>query len=191
MTFVIFVLVVLAFIPWLMYYSRSRILVIHSQFNSDCWSNLERVLLWKLKGAPGRAGSKDVTQRSGAVPQLFCWRGNCGRFRVTSNNTQWNTTQRPDSTDDNCYLSYSWKFLPNSARCHWFMAGAYQMEPPSPIQALGVNPFPSRFIIRTVPRGDFARRRWEEPITTTKWHCYCTSWNSRKSGADRPNKIIS
>ena len=28
------------------------------------------------------------------------------------------------------------------------------MEPPSPIQALGVNPFPSRFIIRTVPRGD-------------------------------------
>ena len=42
------------------------------------------------------------------------------------------------------------------------------MEPPSPIQALGVNPFPSRFIIRTVPRGGFARRRWEEPITTTK-----------------------
>ena len=32
--------------------------------------------------------------------------------------------------------------------------GAYQMEPPSPIQALGVNPVPSRFIIRTVPRGD-------------------------------------
>ena len=48
------------------------------------------------------------------------------------------------------------------------VSGAYQMEPPSPIQALGVNPFPSRFIIRTVPRGDFARRRWEEPITTTK-----------------------
>ena len=46
--------------------------------------------------------------------------------------------------------------------------GAHQMEPPSPIQALGVNPFQSRFIIRTVPRGDFARRRWEEPITTTK-----------------------
>ena len=46
--------------------------------------------------------------------------------------------------------------------------GAHQMEPPSPIQALGVNPFPSRFIIRTVPRGDLARRRWEEPITTTK-----------------------
>ena len=34
--------------------------------------------------------------------------------------------------------------------------GAHQMEPPSPIQALGVNPFPSRFIIRTVLRGDFA-----------------------------------
>ena len=27
------------------------------------------------------------------------------------------------------------------------------MEPPSPLQALGVNPFPSRFIIRKVPRG--------------------------------------
>ena len=48
------------------------------------------------------------------------------------------------------------------------LTGAYQMEPPSPIQALGVNPFPSRFIIRTVPRGDFTRRQWEEPITTTK-----------------------
>ena len=46
--------------------------------------------------------------------------------------------------------------------------GAHQMEPPSPIQALGVNPFPSRFVTRTVPKGDFARRRWEEPITTTK-----------------------
>ena len=32
-------------------------------------------------------------------------------------------------------------------------SGAYQMEPPSPIQALGVNPFPSRFIIRTVSQG--------------------------------------
>ena len=40
-------------------------------------------------------------------------------------------------------------------------AGAHQMEPPSPIQALGVNPFPSRFIIRTVLRGDFARRPWK------------------------------
>ena len=42
------------------------------------------------------------------------------------------------------------------------------MEPPPPIQALGVNPFPNRFtciIIRTVPRGDFAQRQWEEPIT--------------------------
>ena len=50
----------------------------------------------------------------------------------------------------------------------YLKTGAHQMEPPSPIQALGVNPFPSRFIIRTVPRGDFTRRRWEEPITTTK-----------------------
>ena len=49
-----------------------------------------------------------------------------------------------------------------------FTTGAHQIEPPSPIQALGVNPFPSRFIIRTVPRGEFARRRWEAPITTTK-----------------------
>ena len=29
--------------------------------------------------------------------------------------------------------------------------GAHQMEPLSPLQALGVNPFPSRFINRTVP----------------------------------------
>ena len=29
--------------------------------------------------------------------------------------------------------------------------GAHRMEPPSPTQALGVNPFPSRFINRTVP----------------------------------------
>ena len=71
------------------------------------------------------------------------------------------------------------------------LTGAHQMEPPSPIQALGVNPLPSRFIIRTIPRGDFANRRWEEPITTTKWPCYCTSWNSRKFGVDRPNTIVS
>ena len=51
------------------------------------------------------------------------------------------------------------------------------MEPPSPMQALGVNPFPCRYIhIRTVPREDFARRRREEPITTT---------NSSKSSAER------
>ena len=48
--------------------------------------------------------------------------------------------------------------------------------------ALGVNPFPIKFMIRTFPRGDFARRQWEEPITTTKWQCYCTSSNSRKYG---------
>ena len=70
-------------------------------------------------------------------------------------------------------------------------AGAHQMEPPSPIQALGDNSFPSRFIIGTVRRGDFARRQWEEPITTTKWQCYCTSSYSRKYGVDRPNTIIS
>ena len=42
------------------------------------------------------------------------------------------------------------------------------MEPPSAVQAPGVNPFLSKFIIRTFPRVDFARRQWEEPITTTK-----------------------
>ena len=71
-----------------------------------------------------------------------------------------------------------------SKNWHFSKAGAHQMESPSPIQALGVNPFPSTFIIRAVPRGDLARRRWEEPITTTKWHCYCTSSNSRKFGVD-------
>ena len=37
------------------------------------------------------------------------------------------------------------------------VSGAHQMEPPSPTQALGVNPFPSRSINRTVPWGGFAR----------------------------------
>ena len=65
------------------------------------------------------------------------------------------------------------------------------MEPSSPIQVIGVNPFPSRVIIRTVPRGEFAHRQWEEPITTTKSQFYCTSSNSGKFGVDRPNTIIS
>ena len=52
------------------------------------------------------------------------------------------------------------KFCSLGGPLRWLTAaGAHQMEPPSLIQALGVNPFPSRFIIRTVPRGDFARRR--------------------------------
>ena len=48
-------------------------------------------------------------------------------------------------------------------------SGAHDPEPISPIQALGVNTFRGRFIIRTrtVPRGGFARRQWEEPIATT------------------------
>lgn len=29
--------------------------------------------------------------------------------------------------------------------------GAHQMDSPSPIHAIGVNPFPNRFINRTVP----------------------------------------
>ena len=47
------------------------------------------------------------------------------------------------------------KFLPKNIKENQTneKPGAHQMEPPSPIQALGVNPFPSRFIIRTVPRG--------------------------------------
>ena len=51
---------------------------------------------------------------------------------------------------------------------NFVVPGAHQMEPPLPIQALEVNPFPRRVIIRTVPRGDFVRRQWEEPITMTK-----------------------
>ncbi|XP_015749223.1 PREDICTED: uncharacterized protein LOC107328998 [Acropora digitifera] len=35
--------------------------------------------------------------------------------------------------------------------------GTHQIEPASPIQALGVNPFPSRFINRTISWGGFAR----------------------------------
>ena len=40
---------------------------------------------------------------------------------------------------------------------HSTVPGTHQMEPASPIQALGVNPFPSGFIIRTIPWGSFAR----------------------------------
>ena len=34
------------------------------------------------------------------------------------------------------------------------------------LQALAVNPFLGRFIIRTVARGDYTCRQWEEPVTT-------------------------
>ena len=93
-------------------------------------------------------------------------------------------------------LSHTWRLYIHVVSCKGIimMMITHQMERPSPIQALGVNPFPSRFIIRTVPRGDYARRRWEEPITTTKWQTiiiYCTSSNRRKFGVDRPNTIIS
>ena len=44
--------------------------------------------------------------------------------------------------------------------------GAHQGEPLSPIPGLGVNPFPSRSIIRTPPRGSFTRPQFEEPIKT-------------------------
>jgi len=46
---------------------------------------------------------------------------------------------------------------------------AYQMEPPSPIQALGLNPFPSTFINRTFPWGGFARWLREEPMKIENW----------------------
>lgn len=35
--------------------------------------------------------------------------------------------------------------------------GTHQIEPASPKQPLGVNPFPSRFINRTIPWGGFTR----------------------------------
>lgn len=41
--------------------------------------------------------------------------------------------------------------------CNYFpYAGTHEMELASPIQALGVNHFPSRFINRTIPWGGFA-----------------------------------
>ena len=36
------------------------------------------------------------------------------------------------------------------------LTGTHQMDPASPIQALGVNPFPSRVINRTIPWEGFA-----------------------------------
>ena len=71
-------------------------------------------------------------------------------------------------------LSHRWRLYIHVVSCKGIIMImiTHQTEPPSPIQALGVNPFPSRVIIRTDPRRDYARRRWEEPITTTKWRCY-------------------
>ena len=40
---------------------------------------------------------------------------------------------------------------------NYISAGTHHMEHASPIQALGVNPFPSKFINRTIPWGGFAR----------------------------------
>ena len=47
--------------------------------------------------------------------------------------------------------------------------GTHQMEPASPLQALGVNPFPSRFINRTISWGGFARWWRKEPMKIEKW----------------------
>ena len=68
------------------------------------------------------------------------------------------------------------------------------MEPPSPIQALGVNPFPSGFIIRTVPMQGrhcaltVGNANHNDEMTLLLWAC--TSSNSRKFGVDRPKTII-
>ena len=45
----------------------------------------------------------------------------------------------------------------------WCYPEAHQMEPPSPMQALGVNPFSSRFINRTVTKenGSIYKSTWE------------------------------
>ena len=53
-----------------------------------------------------------------------------------------------------------------------------KVEPPSPLQALGVNPFPSRFINRTFPWRGFARRLRKEPIEKLQW--YNLTSNSRQ-----------
>ena len=47
--------------------------------------------------------------------------------------------------------------------------GTHQMEPASPLQSVGVNPFPSRFINRTIPWGGFARWWRKEPMKIEKW----------------------
>ena len=62
------------------------------------------------------------------------------------------------------------------------------MEPPSPIQALGAYPFPSRFIIRQFPgetsRADGGSRANHNDEMTL------LLYNNRKFGVDRPNTII-
>ena len=54
------------------------------------------------------------------------------------------------------------------------------MEPPSPLQVLGVNPFPSRFINRTFPWRGFARRLRKEPMKIEKLQWYSLTSNSRQ-----------
>ena len=53
----------------------------------------------------------------------------------------------------NLVIAENWVVTNNFLLQQWPQPGAHQMEPPSPTQALGVNPFPSRFINRnrTVP----------------------------------------
>ena len=51
--------------------------------------------------------------------------------------------------------------------CYWPYQGIHNWEPISPIQALGVNSFPSRFIIRTVPRVGH-REKWSD-IYAYQW----------------------
>ena len=71
-----------------------------------------------------------------------------------------------------------WHSRPSESNEQSRTPGAHQMEPPSPTQALGANSFPSRFIIRTVPRGDFARRGH----STCKRRLICGNSHGRRSG---------
>ena len=58
-------------------------------------------------------------------------------------------------------LSHRWRLYIHVVSCKSIIIimNTHQMERPSPIQALGVNPFPSRFIIRTVPSGKSQSQR--------------------------------
>ena len=65
----------------------------------------------------------------------------------------WTTLRMSRPLFVDSYLTVTW----NNKHMSWKFTTlelSLVLEPPSPTQALGVNPFPSRFIIRTVPRGD-------------------------------------
>ena len=68
-----------------------------------------------------------------------------GIYIILPNTSKGTTTLKRPDEERQCLLK------------HWTKSRAHQIEPPSPTQALRVNPFQSRFINRTVPRGGFAR----------------------------------